>query len=207
MIPVVFLCALALAGPALAAPPRITEEPVLRIESVERDRVPTDEEITELLRDWSLFEHSMKELHATAPAKTPPPSLRAEPRDRRPANDVESQAEAAWVADGRVRDAFAANGSTPERFLWIYRRTSDAWFALQEIELRESTATAMERALASLEDVKDGGAEEARDGLTRGLEELRSSKDESLPGSDALDVIRRNRAKLARIFIDPPGSR
>lgn len=163
-----------------------------RMEMRERAAQPSDEDVQELLRDWSIFEAAMSRLHV--PDARPEPPKRGLRVPRRA--EVAPDAEAAWLADRRVREAFAKSGSTPERFVDVYRRVADAWWLLHERETREETAAALSRAL---EHVPAGeGAAVVREELEQGLRELQSGNEGAEPAG--LDVIRRHRAALERVF-------
>lgn len=146
----------------------------------------TEADVRRLLDDWAAFDAAMATLQNSVPQL---PDGGSSPGDL-------DRAEAAWVADERIRRTLEQAGTDPETFLGLYRNVAEAWWALIEAEARERTAAGFRREIDALRAANSNDGEKVAAELERGLATL------DAPRADPpdLEIVRKHRADLAKIF-------
>ena len=180
--------ALVLAAPVPSSRKAVHAEKKVAVPKLEKRAPLTEADVRRLLREWTVFDAAMATLQNSVPQL---PDGGASPGDL-------ERAEAAWVADERIRRTLESAGTDPETFLGLYRNVAEAWWALVESEAREHTAAGFRREIDALRAAKsnDDDGENIVAELERGLKTL------DAPRADPpdLEVVRKHRADLAKIF-------
>lgn len=146
----------------------------------------TDADVRRLVHEWTVFDTAMATLQDSVPTL---------PQGGTSPDDL-AQAEAAWAADARIRSTLESAGTDPASFLTLYRNVAEAWWAQVEAENRDRAAAGLRREIDALKKTGGEDTKKVADELERGLKSLEQ------PRADPpdLEVVRRNRADLAKIF-------
>ena len=149
----------------------------------------SEADLSEFLKAWPLYEAAIMKLGRDVPADT----KNADPLDG--ANVAIAQSDA-------IRAALDRGGVQSSRFLDLYRRVSQTWYALQQSEEREETDAAIDAQVADLQRVA-GHDESAFAAATRmqATRTAQETEDARFPPQDsAVAVAKAHRPELAKIF-------
>lgn len=149
----------------------------------------SEAEVTEFLRAWPAYDAAMSTLgRAPIPADNP--------------TDPLAGADAGIAESDAVREALDHAAVDSDRFLDLYRRTAQTWYALQQADEREETDGAIDKQIAALEKVaaRDPGARATADRMRKTRAAQEAEDDQFPPSAQAIAVVKAHRSALTRIF-------